>query len=247
MWIDGRRSGTQCPLRGQQQPNAATSAENLMSISLNRASGPLQRCVLHKGTRTFALLGKATGFGVTAFNRADLHRSWALTAEFGCLRLERLAGDEELTGGQIVLPTPTNYDFGVTGPGQGIETTRAIFGLLPNELEKLVSGLRQGSAPVLGYSRRDLRCSLSCCLIPGQWPHVVISNRAIYGNIVSLESFMRMVVSSLPEGRLGTRFPALQPVFKQMMKLRIVHRRGVPYSDELLETSPVTAMALASR
>jgi hypothetical protein len=215
-----------------------------MSVSLNRSSGPLQRCLLQKGTRTFALLGKVTPFGLTAFTRADLHRSWALTAEFGCLRLERLWGDELITPDRVVLPTPHAYEFGVSGPNQSLETTRAVFGLLPGELEQLVTGLRQGGAPMLGYSRRDLRCSVSCCLIPGQWPHVVISNRAIYGNVVSLETFLRLVVASLPEGRLSARFPQLQPVFKQMMKLRIVHRRGVPYSDELLEVSPAAALAV---
>ncbi len=214
-----------------------------MSSCLNRTSTPLQNCLLQKGTRIFGLLGKATPFGVTAFNRGDLHRSWALTAEFGCLRLEHLCGDEELTGDRLVLPAPTTYDCGVTGPHQSPEATRAVFGLLSSELEQLVNGLRQGSAPVLGYSRRDLRCSLSSCIIPGQWPHVVISNRAIYGNIVSLESFMRLVVSSLPEGRLANRFPGLQPVFKQMMKLRIVHRRGVPFADELMEMAPTVSLA----
>jgi hypothetical protein len=73
------------------------------------------------------------------------------------------------------------------------------------------------------------------------WPHIVTSNRAIYGNIVSLETFMRTVVASLPEGKLGVRFPKLQPIFKQLMKLRIVQRRGILYTDELLMPKPVLA------
>lgn len=213
-----------------------------MSSSLNRVSAPLERCLLQKGNRLFGLLGKATPFGITAFTRADLHHSWALTAEFGCLRLERLSGDEEVTGHRLLLPNPVAYEFRVTGSGEMPELTRAVFGLLPSELEQLVNGLRQGSAPVLGYSQRELRCSISCSLIPGQWPHVVLSNRSIYGNIVSLETFMRFVISSLPEGKLGVRFPTLQPVFKQMMKLRIVHRRGLPYTEELLETNWASAL-----
>jgi hypothetical protein len=54
---------------------------------------------------------------------------------------------------------------------------------------------------------------------------------------------MRLVVSSLPTGRLGLRFPALQPVFKQMMKLMIVQRRGIPFSDEVVELTPSAVLA----
>jgi hypothetical protein len=212
-----------------------------MTLSLNRVTTPIQKCLLRKGTRVFGLLGKATPYGVSAFRRSDLHSEWAVTAEFGCLRLERLCGDEEFTGDHLVLPTAASYDYGVTGPNQSADTVRAVFGLLTSELEQLVTGLRLGGAPVLGFSRRDLRCSISCCVIPGLWPHIVISNRAIYGNVVSLETFMRSVVASLPEGKLGVRFPELQPVFKQMMKLRIVQRRGILYTDELLAPKPVMA------
>jgi hypothetical protein len=216
-----------------------------MTFCLNRVTTPFEKCLLRKGTRIFGLLGKATPYGVSPFNRNDLHSEWAVTAEFGCLRLERLSGDEEFTGDHLVLPTPSSYDYGVSGPNQSPDTVRAVFGLLTTELEQLVTGLRLGSAPVLGFSRRDLRCSISCCVIPGLWPHIVISNRAIYGNIVSLETFLRSVVASLPEGKLGTRFPQLQPVFKQMMKLRIVQRRGILYTDELLVPKPVMAASNA--
>lgn len=205
-----------------------------MTLSLNRVTTPLEKCLLRKGTRFFGLLGKATPYGVSPFNRNDLHSEWAVTAEFGCLRLERLSGDEEVTGDHLVLPTGCSYDYGISGPNQSPDIVRAVFGLLTSELEQLVTGLRLGGSPLLGFSRRDSRCSISCCVIPGFWPHIVISNRAIYGNIVSLETFMRSVVASLPEGKLGVRFPQLQSVFKQLMKLRIVQRRGILYTDELL-------------
>lgn len=206
----------------------------LMTFSLNRVTTPIEKCLLRKGTRLFGLLGKATSYGISSFTRSDLHSEWAVTAEFGCLRLERLSGDEEVTSDHLILPTAASYDYGVSGPNQSPDTVRAVFGLLTSELEQLVTGLRRGGSPLLGYSRRDLRCSLSCCVIPGMWPHIVISNRAIYGNIVSLETFMRSVVASMPEGKLAMRFPELQPVFKQLMKLRIVQRRGILYTDELL-------------
>ena len=195
-------------------------------------------CLLRKGPRVFALLGKATPLGLAAFSREDASRSWALTAEFGCLRLERLSGDEEVTGQHSFLPLPSDYNFGLTGPDKSPEAIRAIFGLLPSELEQLVSVLRRGSFPVLGFSQRDLRCSLTCCIIPGYWPHVVTSNMALHGNVVSLETFMRLMVASLPQGRLGTRFPALQPVFGQMMRVVAKRRRGIPYSKEMLELAP---------
>ena len=72
---------------------------------------------------------------------------------------------------------------------------------------------------MLGFSQRDQRCSLTCCIIPGYWPHVVTSNMALHGNVVSLEAFVRVMVASLPQARLSTRFPDLQPVFEQMMRL----------------------------
>ena len=209
-----------------------------MATFVNRLGTPVQMCLLRKGTRVFGLLGRATSYGVTGFGRSDVYRGWALTSEFGCLRLERLCGDEEVTGDKLLLPTSFAYDYGVVGDNASPEVNRAVFGLLAAELEQLVAALRQGGFPVLGFSRRDQRCSLSGGVIPGHWPHVVISNRAIYGNVVSLEAFMRLVVSSLPQGRLGVRFPDLEPVFKQMMKLMIVQRRGIPYSDEVVELAP---------
>src|SRR5207244_13077264 len=103
--------------------------------------------------------------------------------------------------------------------GGSTDVTRAIFGLSPEELELLVSALRCGSFPVLGFSQVDLRCSISGCTIPGYWPHIVISNVALYGNVVSLETFVRIIVASLPQGQLSNRFPTLQPIIKKMMKL----------------------------
>jgi len=209
-----------------------------MALCLNKLTTPIPGCLLRQGSRVFALLGKATPLGLAAFNRQDVSHSWALTAEFGCLRLERLSGDEEVTGQQLFLPHPADYDYGITGPDKSPETTRAVFGLLASELEELVSGLRQGSFPVLGFSQRDQRCSLTCSIIPGYWPHIVTSNMALHGNVVSLEAFLRLMVASLPQGRFGTRFPCLQPVFEHMMRLVVTRRRGVPYSRETLELAP---------
>jgi hypothetical protein len=198
-------------------------------------------CLLRKGQRVFALLGKATPLGLAAFGREDVSRSWALTAEFGCLRLERLSGDEELTGEQVFLPLPADYDYGITGPDKSPEIIRAIFGLQASELGQLVSVLRRGGFPVLGFSQRDLRCSLTCSIIPGYWPHVVISHMALHGNVVSLEAFVRVMVSSLPQARLSARFPDLQPVFKQMMRLVVKPRRGIPFTREMLDLAPAPA------
>jgi hypothetical protein len=209
-----------------------------MALCLNRLTTPMPGCLLHKGQRVFALLGKATPLGLAAFSREDVSRSWALTAEFGCLRLERLSGDEELTGEQVYLPLPTDYDYGITGPDKSPEITRAVFGLLASELEQLVSVLRRGGFPVLGFSQRDLRCSLTCGIIPGHWPHVVISDMALHGNVVSLEALVRVLVASLPQARLSSRFPHLQPVFEQMMRLVVKPRRGIPYCREMLELAP---------
>lgn len=203
-------------------------------------------CVLRKGQRVFALLGKATPLGLAAFNREDVRRSWALTAELGCLRLERLSGDERVTGEQVFLPLPADYNYGITGPDKSSETIRAIFGLLSSELEQLVTVLRRGSFPVLGFSQRDLRCSLTCCIIPGYWPHVVTSNLALHGNVVSLEAFVRLMVASLPQARLSTRFPELKPVFEQMMRLVVRPRLGVPYSREIVEVAPGPELARAA-
>jgi len=113
-----------------------------------------------------------------------------------------------------------------------------VFGLLASELEQLVSVLRRGGFPVLGFSQQDLRCSLTCCVIPGYWPHVVTSNMALHGNVVSLEAFVRVMVASLPQARLSARFPDLQPVFEWMMRVVVKRRRGIPYSREMLEAAP---------
>jgi hypothetical protein len=209
-----------------------------MALCLSNLTTPMPGCLLRKGPRVFALLGKATPLGLAAFNRQDVSRSWALTAEFGCLRLERLSGDEEVTGQQLFLPLPADYDYGIMGPDKSPETTRAVFGLLASELEQLVTVLRRGSFPVLGFSQRDLRCSLTCSIIPGYWPHLVTSNMALHGNVVSLEAFVRVMVASLPQGRFGSRFPDLQPVFKRMMRLIVTPRRGIPYTRETLELVP---------
>lgn len=202
-----------------------------------------QWSVLKHGSRVFALLGKATPFGLSSFTRNDITRAWALTAEYGCLRLERLTGEEVVTTGQLVLPTPFSYEYGIDGSDTSPDMVRAIFGLLPGELEQLVSVLRRGSFPVLGFSQVDLRCSISGCTIPGYWPHVVISNLALYGNIVSLETFVRIIVSSLPQGQLGSRHPGLQRLTQQMMKLMATQRRGILYSREMLELVPPVPLA----
>jgi len=217
-----------------------------MAFCLSKLSTPIPGCLLRKGPRVFALLGKATPLGLAAFSREDLSRSWALTAEFGCLRLERLSGDEEVTGEQVFLPLPSDYNYGVTGADQSSEVNRAIFGLLASELEQLVTVLRRGSFPVLGFSQRDQRCSLTCCTIPGYWPHVVTSNMALHGNLVSLEAFVRVMVASLPQARLTARYPDLQPVFQQMMRLVVRPRRGIPYSQEMVELAPGPALAKAA-
>jgi len=209
-----------------------------MAFCLSKLTTPMPGCLLRKGPRVFALLGKATPLGLAAFSRQDVSRSWALTAEFGCLRLERLSGDDEVTGQQLFLPLPADYDSAIVCPDKSPETTRAVFGLLALELEQLVTFLRRGSFPVLGFSQRDLRCSLTCSIIPGYWPHVVTSNMALHGNVVSLEAFVRVMVASLPQGRFGSRFPDLQPVFKRMMRLVVTPRRGIPYTRETLELLP---------
>jgi hypothetical protein len=209
-----------------------------MDLCLSNLTTPMPGCLLRKGPRVFALLGKATPLGLAAFSREDVSHGWAVTAEFGCLRLERLFGDEEVTGEHLFLPLPADYDYGISGPDNTPETTRAVFGLLPSELEQLVSVLRRGSFPVLGFSQRDLRCSLTCCIIPGYWPHVVTSNMALHGNVISLEAFVRVMVSSLPQARLSARFPDLQPVFERMMRVVVKRRRGIPYSREMLEETP---------
>jgi len=209
-----------------------------MAQTLNTLTTSVDFCLMRKGQRVFALLGKATPTEITAFGREDVGRSWAVTAEYGCLRLERMTGDEELTGLGLFLPTPLSYNYGISGVSGSPELIRAVFGLLPSELEELVTVLRQGSFPVLGYSLGDAKCSISSCTIPGSWPHVVLSNLALYGNVVSVETFVRILISSLPQGRLTARFPALQAVIKQMMKLSIARPRGLPYNTEILNLVP---------
>jgi len=216
-----------------------------MAFCLSKLSTPIPGCLLRKGPRVFALLGKATPLGLAAFGREDLSRSWALTAELGCLRLERLSGDEELTGEQVFLPLPADYNYGITGHEKSPDTTRAVFGLLASELEELVNVLRRGGFPVLGFSQRDLQCSLSCCIIPGYWPHIVTSNMALHGNVVSLEAFVRLLVASLPQARLAARYPDLLPVFERMMKVVVKQRRGIPYSKEMLKLAPTPVAANA--
>lgn len=207
-------------------------------LTLNMLSAPLARCLMRKGPRVFGLLGKATPAGLAAFGSEDVLHSWAVTAEHGCLRLERMSGDEEVTGLELQLPSAMSYEYGIAGAIHSPALTRAVFGLLPSELEDAVNILRRGNFPVLSFSRVSARCSLSGTIIPGCWPHVVISDQALYGNILNVESFVRLLVSSLPQGRLAVRYPALQPLLRQMMTLMIAQRRGLPYSSEFLNFSP---------
>jgi hypothetical protein len=65
---------------------------------------------------------------------------------------------------------------------------------------------------------------------------------ALHGNVVSLEAFVRVMVSSLPQARLCARFPSLQPVFEQMMRVVVKRRRGMPYCQEMLEVAPGPAV-----
>jgi hypothetical protein len=60
--------------------------------------------------------------------------------------------------------------------------------------------------------------------------------------VLSVEGFVRLLVASLPHGRLAARFPALQPMLKQMMTLMIVHRSGLPYTNEVLNLAPAEAL-----
>ena len=214
-----------------------------MPEKLNMLTTSLEGGIVRKGSRVFAVLGKATANGLEAFRRDDIRRSWAVTAEFGCLRLERLSGDEEYTGLEIFLTTPFSYDYGISGMPGAPELTRAIFGLMPAELEQLVTTLRRGSFPVLGFSPADTRCSILSSVIPACWPHLVVSNLALYGNVVSLEAFVRILICSVPQGHLNMRFPALQSVLKHLLRLMVVQRRGLPYCNEMLELSPTTVLA----
>jgi hypothetical protein len=204
---------------------------------LNSLSTSVKWGVLRRGTRIFALLGKATPLGITAFSPYDVSGGWALTSELGCLRLEQLSGDEEVTGHQLILPTPFSYEYGVTGGDENGEMTRAVFGLLPSELEQLVTVLRLGSFPVLGFSQTDLRCCVTSSIIPSYWPHVVVSNLTLYGDAVSMEAFVRILVASMSQGRLLMRFPGLQKLVKQMLWVLILQRRGMPYNREILDVA----------
>lgn len=208
-----------------------------MGQSLNTITS-VQWGLLRKGGRVFALLGRPTPSGIVSFTSRDVAQGWALTAELGCLRLERLCGDEEVIGDHFYLPTPFSYEYGVTGASDSPEMVRAVFGMLPSELEHLVTLLRRGSFPVLGYSDTDLKCGVTSAIIPAYWPHVVVSNMAVYGNTVTVEAFVRILVSSLPQTHLGLRYPSLQPVVKQMLKLLLIQRRGIPYTKEVVEWAP---------
>jgi hypothetical protein len=70
----------------------------------------------------------------------------------------------------------------------------------------------------------------------------VTSNLALYGNVVTPETFIRVLVSSMPQGQLSARFPSLQPIFKQLMRLSVMPRRGVPYCKDMLELTPARAL-----
>jgi hypothetical protein len=50
------------------------------------------------------------------------------------------------------------------------------------------------------------------------------------------------MVASLPQARLSARFPDLHPVFKQMMRLVLKPRRGIPFTREMLELAPGPAV-----
>lgn len=211
-----------------------------MAVTLNTVESPVQRCLLKKGPRLFGLLGKATPAGLAPFGAADVGQSWALTSEWGCLRLERLTGTEEVTGHQLFLPTALCYDYGVAACNRSPAVTRAVFGLLSWELDKVVNTIRKKGFPVLGFSRTELVCGLSGTVIPAHWPHVVTSHQALYGNVISMESFVRLLVASMPEGHLATRFPHLQPVLRQMLPLTLPSRRGLPYVKSVLDLAPAS-------
>src|SRR6266496_4938715 len=112
-----------------------------MGLCLNRLSRTLQASLLRKENRLFGLLGKVTPQGLVSFQAEDICRAWVLTAEFGCLRLEQLSGEEELTANDLFLPAPSGYEYGVTGGDDALEITRTVFGLLPAELDRLLSTL----------------------------------------------------------------------------------------------------------
>ena len=207
-------------------------------------SAPVGCCLMRKGPRVFGLIGKATNSGIAPFGSEDVMRSWAVTAEHGCIRLERMSGDEEITGLELLLPTASCYDYGIAGAGESPALTRAVFGLQAGELESAVNILRRGNFPVLSFCRTNTKCSLASTIIPACWPHIVISDQALYGNVLSVESFVRLLISSLPQGRLAARYEALQPLLKQMMTLMIVQRRGLPYTDEVAGLIPAESVII---
>jgi len=193
------------------------------------------RAVMRKGTRVFAVLGRVVPSGPAPFGATEAG-SMVLTAEFGSLRLERLGGDEENTGLEIALPTAFSKEYGIAGAPEAPSLTRGIFGLQSSELEQVVTVLRRGNYPMTGFSREQLKCSVSSSIIPPSWPHVVLSNQPLYGNVVSVEAFVRILVSSIPEGQLARRFPALLPEVKKMMSVVVNQRRGLPYHPEVLRS-----------
>jgi hypothetical protein len=71
----------------------------------------------------------------------------------------------------------------------------------------------------------------------------VVSNAPQYGNVVSLEAFVRVLVSSLPHGRLDARLPNLQSVALQILKLMGSERPGVPFYSDLLTLAPAGVLA----
>jgi len=201
-------------------------------------ASPIERCVMRKGARVFGLLGRATPTGIVPFGPNDFAVGWAVTAEHGTLRLEQLSGDEEPTGLELFLPTTFSRDFGIAGAFAAPTLTRTVFGILPAELDEMVAILRQGNYPQMGLARTPLRCAICSGVIPAGWPHVLVSNQPLYGNVVCLESFIRILVSSVPEGHLARRFPSLLPTLKKLMTLVLTRRPGVPYLPEMLKYVP---------
>lgn len=194
-------------------------------------------------SRVFAVLGKATPAGILPFGPDDIATSWAVTAESGCIRLERLSGHEEVTGLELLLPTPFSYDYGVDGVSGNPELVRTIFGLTAAELEEMVTSLRRGSFPVLGFSDKGLRCAVSCSVIPAYWPHIVLSNLPLYGNVVSVETFVRILVSSLPHSHSTIRYPGLMDMVRELLRLMGTERPGLPYSREMSSLAPMDVLA----
>ncbi len=217
----------------------AISFSHSFGESLDMISSPIERCVIRKGSRVIGLLGRATTTGIVPFAPADVGVGWAVTAEHGTLRLEQLSGDEESTGLELFLPTAFSRDYGIAGAFAAPTLTRAVFGMLPAELDEMLAVLRQGNFPQMALSRLPLRCAISSAIIPSGWPHVLVSNQPLYGNVICLESFIRILVSSLPEGKLATRFPSLFPTLKRLMTLAVSKRAGAPYLPEVLKCAPL--------